>query len=608
MRLRGEHLAPGPFDKEIDMMRSRYLLPALLLGVGLTLMASLPSPAGESADKEKIAKLIDQLGSGAFAERQKATKELAAIGAPALEALRKAAQSEDAEVRKRASELLKKIEKEVVSTRLLAPKRIHLVYKETPVREAVADFQKKSGYNLRLHDLEGKLKARTITLDTGATTFWRAYEMFCEKAGLTEATMQDLMRPPAPAGGPPGGPAPPPQRVQPIKGAPAAPVLPAPPPPAAKKPEAAPRPAPAVAPAVARPGARIAVPFAPSGAGWLMLKDGKAEKLPTDDRCAVRVRALPKADLFGGAPEGEILLALEIWPEPRLAWQGLQSVRIDKARDDRDQTWAQVIPQTPAFPGAAGLPQQIERWVDGVKLQVPVQFKKGDKAAKSLAELKGVLTAQMLTEAKPMITADNLAKAAGKTFKGEEGGYIKILTVKAEEKRTTIQLEFEQPADTMPATPPAGVPAVGGAALPARQGIKPLPAPAVQPPAPPAAPPPPPPPPPPAAQAPAAKPQAAQVQVQIQGGIAAGAIAGPAFAGPVNGLSVQDAKGNTLPVRMGPMQFRMVQGAGGNAFVATYTLLCEPGKDQGEPAKVVYLGRKRVTVDVSFVLKNVSLP
>ncbi|HEY7158134.1 MAG TPA: HEAT repeat domain-containing protein [Gemmataceae bacterium] len=587
-------------------MRNRYLLPALLLGVGLTLMASLPSPAGESVDKEKIAKLIDQLGSGAFAERQKATKELAAIGAPALEALRKAAQSEDAEVRKRANELVRKIEKEVVSARLLAPKRIHLVYKDTLVSKAVADFRKKSGYNIHLHDPEGKLKARTITLDTGATTFWHAYEMFCEKAGLTEATIQELMRAPAPAGGPPGGPAPP-QRVQPKKGAPAAPVLPAPPP-AAKKPEAAPPPAPAVAPAVARPGARIAVPFAPAGAGWLMLKDGKAEKLPTDDRCAVRVRARPKADLFGGAPQGEILLALEVWPEPRLAWQGLQSIRIDKARDNRDQTWTQVIPQTPAFPGAAGGPQQIERWIDGVKFQVPVQFKKGNKAAKSLAELKGVLTAQMLTEAKPMITADNLAKAAGKTFKGEEGGYIKILTVKSEEKRTTIQLEFEQPADTVPATPPAGMPGAAVPAPPAQQGIKPLPAPAVQPLAPPVVPPPPLPPPPPAAQAPAGKPQAAQVQVQVQGGFAAGAIAAPAFAGPVNGLSVQDAKGNTLAVRMGPMQFRMVQGAGGNVFVATYTLLCEPGKEQGEPAKVVYLGRKRVTVDVPFTLKDVPLP
>src|SRR5262249_20237677 len=186
-------------------MRSRYLLLALLLGVGLTLVASLPSPAVENADKEKIARLIDQLGSGVFTERQKATKELVAIGAPALEALRKAAQSEDAEVRKRANELVQKVEKEALSARLLAPKRLHLVYKDTPVPEAVDDFQKKSGYNIYLHDPEGKLKERTITLDTGETTFWHAYELFCAKAGLTEATIQDVIQARPPAGGAPGG-------------------------------------------------------------------------------------------------------------------------------------------------------------------------------------------------------------------------------------------------------------------------------------------------------------------------------------------------------------------------------------------------------------------
>src|SRR5262245_1124168 len=167
------------------VMRSRYLLLALLIGAGLALVSSLPTSAGETADKEKIDKLIEQMGSGTFTERQKATKELAALGVPALEALRKAAKNDDPEVRKRADELVKKIEKEAASAQLLAPKRIHLVYKDTPVNEALADFHKKSGYNIYLHDPEGKLKERTITLDTGETTFWRAYELFCAKAGLT---------------------------------------------------------------------------------------------------------------------------------------------------------------------------------------------------------------------------------------------------------------------------------------------------------------------------------------------------------------------------------------------------------------------------------------
>ena len=148
------------------------------------------------------------MGSGTFAEREKATKQLDAIGVPALEALRKAAKSDDAEVKQRAEELVKKFEKQAESAKMLAAKRIHLVYKDTPVSEAVADFQKKSGYTLHLHDPQGKLKDRKITLDTGETTFWHAFDLFCAKAELAEATMQDIMMPARPVGVPGGVPAP----------------------------------------------------------------------------------------------------------------------------------------------------------------------------------------------------------------------------------------------------------------------------------------------------------------------------------------------------------------------------------------------------------------
>jgi hypothetical protein len=675
-------------------MRSRYLLLALLVGLGLALLVSLPSPAGESADKEKIDKLIDQLGSDTFAQRKKAVKELAAVGAPALEALRKAAKSEDAEVRKHAEELVKKIEKEVASAQILGPKRLHLVYKDTPVPEAVADFQKKSGYKIHLHDPEGKLKERKITLDTGETTFWHAYGLFCEKAGLAEATMQDVMQGP---GGPPGGgPVPlpgvkplPPQRLKPAQDAPPPPPpgTPAPPaaPPAPPAPAGfaltlqvadTPAPQPAVkpllpaAPPVAPPGKPVGgpgrvvgpmMPFMPGMPGQLLLKDGKAKKMPTDDRGAVRVRALPKADMFGGAPEGELILALEATPEPKLQWQQFQSIRIDKALDDQDQNLTQVMPQVPGAPPGAGIgipgaPPGVVRpaimmpvgpW-GGMNQPIAVQLKKGEKAAKSLKELKGAITAQVLSEAKPMITA----KLEKKVYKGDEGGSIKITEVKTEGKKTTIRFEFEQPPDTIAAAPQMpGMPGMGmGVAVPAFRILPAAPAvppPAVPPPAPPGAKAPAPAPRDEAAKDEAARAKAAeeeaaarakrdakikeeavrrqqaqqraqeraaqvQVQVQVQGGQGGVAIRGggaPAFVGPMNGLSVQDDKGNALPMQMAPQQVRVIQGGGGaNAFIITYTFICEPGKDQGDPAKVVYLGRKRVTVDVPFVLKDVPLP
>lgn len=694
-------------------MRSRYLLLALLFGLGLALVGSLPSPAGDTADKEKIDKLIDQLGSDSFSQRKKAAKELAAVGAPALDALRKATKSEDAEVRKQADELVKKIEKEAASAKLLAPKRVHLVYKDTPIPKAVADFQKKSGYAIHLHDPEGKLKERTITLDTGETTFWHAYELFCEKAGLTEATMQDVMRAAMP-GGPPGGGLPPlpppgrrplpPERIKPAKDAPPPPPPDKPAPPAQAKyeltlevsdapappPAAKPRP-PQPVPVAVPPGLPVVVPgravgpmpmmpgmagmpVMPGMAGQLMLKDGKAKKLPIDDRSAVRVRIVPNAaGGFKPAPGDEIHLTLEATPEPKLQWQGFQSIRIGKAVDDRDQQLTQIVPQIPAAPPGIGFPgggigigvpvpmpmpmggMGMAGFGGGMNQPITVQLKKGEKAAKSLKELKGVITAQVLSEAKPMITADKLVKAGGKTFKGDEGGSIKIIEVKTAGKKTTIQFEFEQPPDSIPAGPAMGMPGFGG---PIGIGM-PVPAFRIQA-APVAVPAPAAPPAPPAAKAPApaakdekakdeeakaktakeeaaakaakeakgkeleirrqqiararaAQVQAAQVQIQIQKQFAGGrggvVFGGGGLIAPMQGLSVQDDKGNTLPIQMGPQQFRLIQGANGaNVFFATYTITCEPGKDQGDPAKLVYLGRKRVTVDIPFTLKDIPLP
>src|SRR5579875_2756193 len=391
---------------------SLFVIP---LVAGLAWIALPPTSADETLHTKKIDKLIEQLGSDVFAEREEASKELAAIGVPALEALRQAAKSEDAEVRKRAEELLPRIEMQAESMRILAPTRVHLLYKDTSLGEAVAEFQKKSGYQIQLHDPDGKLRARKITLDTGETTFWHALTLFCDKAELTEASIEDRIQAPQLPG---------------LAGAQAV---------------------------IVRPGRN----WAAGGNGPIVLKEGQALKRPTDDRSAARIRALGKSDLFGGVLDGEIILALEVSLEPKLQWQLFQSIHIDKAVDDRGQKLAQVIPQVEGAAGIAGanlaggvvnfqqrqmqmqfIVQQRRGW--GIlSLQVPVQLKKGAKEAQSLKELSGVLTVQLLTQPQPLITADQLDKA--KLFKGDEGGSIKMVRVESGSKETVLQLEFEQP-------------------------------------------------------------------------------------------------------------------------------------------------------------------
>jgi hypothetical protein len=539
-------------------MHSRFLPLALSVGLGLAWLPALPGSAEDKVGPEQIRKLIAQLGSENFGQRKQASAALDAIGEPALEALRKATTSEDAEIRSRAQELVQQIEKRTESTRLLAARRVHLVYKETPLTEAVADFQKKSGYTIRLLDPEGKLKDRTITLDTGATTFWRAFGLFAESAGLTEATPQEAMM-----ALPPAGPAPP----------------------------------------VAMPGAR-AVSSQSVLAGQLFLKDGKFEKRPTDDRSAIRIRALPPPNRFGQAPPDEVLLALEVAPEPRLQWRSHQSVRVDKALDDQDQPLNQVTPlpnpggavggAAPAAPRAAAMP--AVGWGSAHPL-VPIQLKKGEKAARSLKELTGVISAQLFTDPRPIVTADNLLKAAGKTFKGTEGGSISILEVKTDEqKMTTIRFDFEAPSDVQAVNGPIPVPVIPVA--PQKGGAVPPPARGVAPPLPPA----------PAVPAPVPRAQPAQPAPALPVLPAQQVLGGNrTMATP---FTVQDDKGNSLSLRIAPLNIRVVQGlpGGGNQIIWRYTFYCQPQKDQGEPAKLVFHGRRSVAVDIPFTLKDVPLP
>jgi hypothetical protein len=69
-----------------------------------------PTTASKGGPDATIAHLVEQLGSPKFEEREAASKALDKIGEPALEALRGAARSRDAEVRRRAADLLKAIE------------------------------------------------------------------------------------------------------------------------------------------------------------------------------------------------------------------------------------------------------------------------------------------------------------------------------------------------------------------------------------------------------------------------------------------------------------------------------------------------------------------
>jgi hypothetical protein len=389
--------------KETEEMRNHSLLPLTALGLWLI---AVPAPA-EKADSARVAKLVEQLGNDDFNEREKASDALDALGEPALDALRRAVKSTDEEVHKRAETLVGKIEKRLETANTLKAKRVHLVYKDAAVKDALEDFRKQSGYHFTLYDPENKLKDRTITLDTGDAPFWQAFDQFCDRAGLKEAEAME------PAPGVPGG----------------------------------------------------APPQAVNGSNRIVLIDGKAENQPTDAVSAVRVRVLAKADPSGAVEKDEFPFALQLSLEPRLQWGSVERVTILKALDDQKQELTQMADPSPTVPppalGAGGFAPGFV--AGGVALPVPgdagpihqealFRLKAGEQVSKFLKELTGTVSASVLTEATPLITVPDILKTAGKTFKGGDNGQLKVVSVSNDENgRITIRVELQAPADVVPA-------------------------------------------------------------------------------------------------------------------------------------------------------------
>jgi len=394
---------------------------AVLVSVAAAALAAAadgsPGITIQDADRDRIAKLVEQLGSDKFTEREAASRDLERLGPSALEALRQVANVADAEKHRRAWALIQKIIKAEYSREFLQAKHVRLQFKDAALAEAVAELAKQSGYPVALADANGKLSDRKVTLDTGDVSFWQAVDLLCRAGNVVEDDEDGMLG-----------------FQWAIRNA-------------AGEPELAGRTKPP-APADAKPiKARVT--------DRIVLIDGKPPTLPTVYVGAARIGAIRDSRYTAAKParETETNIGLQFSLEPKLLWHRLMALnlRIEKPVDDQGQILALVtepLAGTEASYHGKTSVQFVnsDRGVDlfaGTDAYTTLRLQKGEKPAKVLKELKGTLTAEVFGLVKSSITLDNPRKAAGKTFKTDDGATIDVLEVNGENGQVKLALDMQ---------------------------------------------------------------------------------------------------------------------------------------------------------------------
>jgi hypothetical protein len=367
-------------------------LACVLLGLACASTLAAAEAAGD-ADR-KAAALVGQLGSDSYPEREDAARDLDRLGAAVLPRLRQAARSSDAEVRRRAAELIQVIEQREQTRRLLYPQSVRLVLKDVKVPDALAEFNRKTSSQIQLTGDLSKAANRSVTLDTGDVAYWEALARLCEAAGLHE----QLTPPPA----------------QPDK--------------SDKAPE----------------GRRRRAVFLNNGdvqlflkdEGQVTLEDGKAAPLPTALNGALRIRALPPKAASADPAKGDkqVAFTLELKPEPNVSWEALAVLRIDRAVDDQGQTLRQPTPYIPRMDVIPNAGEETIVIADGGfdwptnrgPRQAPVELLLAERPSKSLRELHGTLAAWVRTPPERLLDLPDILKAEGQALRGTDGSEFKV--------------------------------------------------------------------------------------------------------------------------------------------------------------------------------------
>jgi hypothetical protein len=210
----------------------------------------------------------------------------------------------------------------------------------------------------------------------------------------------------------------------------------------------------------------IGMDQAPAGRGkenMIILKEGKFDLLPTDNRSAYRIRLLKTPETVFGKPDDKhILIGLEVTPEPRFKLQEITGVKITKAVDESGQILEQDTNISrndilaPPMPGRIiARPIQAlgqEGKAGAVDSKVPIHFLKAQKESKSIQMLEGKLVLQVFDDSKPILEITNIEKEVGKKIEGRSGAWLKINECGKDAKGFhSLRIEYDIQADAVAA-------------------------------------------------------------------------------------------------------------------------------------------------------------
>jgi hypothetical protein len=140
---------------------------------------SSPTQSVRSESEIRIARLIRQLGSESYRDRSEAGEALEKAGPECRRLLEAAALSNDAEIRLRAAELLKRFK----ADDLWLPGHVCCTSRGLPASQVLATVAEQSGNHLTLGAPYGTFEEAEVDLDYPAGQFWPVVDDICRQTG-----------------------------------------------------------------------------------------------------------------------------------------------------------------------------------------------------------------------------------------------------------------------------------------------------------------------------------------------------------------------------------------------------------------------------------------